>query len=604
MKKINKLKSCLIAATIFIMVAMNSCAELSFGDSFLDQAPEQTGVDVDLVFSDYETAMQVLTSAYMGLSYGIPLSETSQFAGDLVEGLSDLSFCSKGYGGGNYYYTGQYNASTESYYSKYLFNRSDTWTAVRNAWLFIENVDNIPSSSMKDEDKEQAKAEAMVIIASLYADLFRHFGGVPILRGSVDVADDFIYPRSTVEQTVNFIVNDLIDEAVPYLPWSVDSSDHGRMTSAYALGLKFRVLLHAASPIFNSDTPYLAGEASEQYLSWYGDYDAQRWNTARNAGYEFLEKLSQNGVYTLEQTGLTTSAGYQAAFLKAYFTRASSEVLLSVRKNYTNTYWSGFYDAQNLRAESQQPTVNYANMFPMADGTDFAEHFNLSDPYDWSSFNEGNEPFENRDPRFYQTILVDGGLYMSRTYESWVGGVDRISAGYGTGLSLYKFIQDYSSATSLGAVDSWPSLRLPEIYLSYAEALNETSEAPTDEMINYIDIVRSRVGLPSLGDADNFTTETLREAILRERACEFGFEEVRLFDLIRWKRSDILSQKCYGVDKYREGLSEPYTYRYEIYDVTKKNTFTQTIWEEKYYLSAFPHSEMVKDYGLVQNPGW
>ena len=114
----------------------------------------------------------------------------------------------------------------------------------------------------------------------------------------------------------------LIDEAAPVLEWRVsDSNDDGRMTRAYALGLKLRVLLFAASPLFNSDQPYLAGQASDEKLTWYGNYDPQRWKAAEEAGREFMESLAENGQYDLVQAAANTEEEYRKAFRDAYFTR-------------------------------------------------------------------------------------------------------------------------------------------------------------------------------------------------------------------------------------------------------------------------------------------
>lgn len=84
----------------------------------------------------------------------------------------------------------------------------------------------------------------------------------------------------------------------------------------------------------------------------------------------------------------------------------------------------------------------------------------------------------------------------------------------------------------------WPFLRLAEIYLSYAEALNEYNGSPNAQAYDAVDKVRARVNLPGL--KKGLGQKEFREALLRERACEFGYEEVRFFDLIRWKLYNVL----------------------------------------------------------------
>src|SRR5690606_20232593 len=105
--------------------------------------------------------------------------------------------------------------------------------------------------------------------------------------------------------------------------------------------------------------------------------------------------------------------------------------------------------------------------------------------------------------------------------------------------------------TSGGAVTVWPILRLAEIYLTYAEAANEANGGPTAEAYRCVNIVRNRVGL---GDLPPGLSQTeFREAILNERSCEFGYEEVRWFDLIRWKRESDFRKTLLGLNIYNNG---------------------------------------------------
>ena len=105
------------------------------------------------------------------------------------------------------------------------------------------------------------KAQAKCILASRYMDVFRHYGGVPIIRASFSGTDsEYDYPRASVEETVNFIVQ-MLDEGAADLPWTVENpaTDNGRWTRAAALAYKCRILQFAASPLFNSDQPYYPG---------------------------------------------------------------------------------------------------------------------------------------------------------------------------------------------------------------------------------------------------------------------------------------------------------------------------------------------------------
>jgi starch-binding outer membrane protein, SusD/RagB family len=576
---------------VLTLLQFSSCEDVKFGDNFVEQAPENLGITLDTVFSNKFNAMQVLTRAYTTLPYAIPTGNNIKLGGDLLDALSDLSYSTVTYGGAQrLYYPGSYSAGTEGANSKLIFTDGNTWTGIRFAWIFIENVNRVPD--MSSTEKDRATAEAKMIIATHYAEMIRHFGGLPWIDHAISVNEEFVFPRQTFEKTVDNIVK-LIDEAAPNLEWRVaDENDNGRMTKAYALGLKLRVLLFAASPLFNNDQPFLAGAASTEKLTWYGNYDANRWKAAEAAGKEFMDALNSGGSYALVNASGTNEAAYREAFRKAYFERDNGEVLLSTRLNFKNNFAGRFCGGSDNFASGQAPTLKFANLFPLADGTDFPTDF------DWA--NAPVDPFSNRDPRFYETVLTNGRAYKGRLSELFVGGQDRKLAGSdGTGLLLYKFSQDYTSATSLGAVDSWPYLRLTEVFLSYAEAINEANGAPNSVAYDMVNRIRNRVGLPDL--PSGLSQQQFREAVLRERACELGYEEVRWFDIIRWKIESAFLSPVQGVNMFIDA-TKPTGYRYEIFEL--RDRAWKSNWSPKWYLSAFPTDEVDKKYGLIQNPGW
>jgi hypothetical protein len=208
-----------------------------------------------------------------------------------------------------------------------------------------------------------------------------------------------------------------------------------------------------------------------------------------------------------------------------------------------------------------------------------------------------NEPYEDRDPRLYETVVVNGDRYQERTAELWIGGRERLTQQAnksGTGYIGRKFVLDITSAQ--GVPKQWPYLRLPEIYLSYAEALNEINGGPTPEAYEYVNKVRNRVDLGNL--PTGLTQEEFREAVLRERALEFGYEEVRWYDVIRWKKEEVFKKTLHGMDITRNDDGSFNYDRWELPTRQWANDFSP-----KWYLSPFSRSEMLKGY-LIQNPGW
>lgn len=590
--------------TALLIGACSSCSDISLGDKFLEKAP---GVDItlDTIFSSKLYADRALLSAYTSLRYGLvgPNKSISEFplvqmgnklGWDVLESLTDINqtFCTWG-GVDGLYYNGQYNASTEesSSSTKYGYDpkREFSWTGIRQAYVYIENVDRVPD--MTDAEKKQRKAEAKMIIACHYHEMLRHFGGMPIIDHAATPNEANVYPRATLEETVNHIIT-LITEAAPDLPWQVTADEDGRFCAAGALGLKIRVLLLAASPVFNDDKPYMDGEASTKKMTWYGNKDPQRWNDVITACEDFIKENQSNGnLFKLVDTG-----NPREDFSNAYWKRHNNEILIATcrfRHDFTSYWWSDLYHSQYLgNYGGGAVTLDYVNKFEFVDGT----------PFDWDNPQHANDPFTNRDPRLYETVLVNDDYFQGRKAQLYIGGEERGPVNEvkcKTGFGTRKFLWERDDATLTGRVVNYPYLRLPEIYLSYAEALNETGR--TAEAYSWINKVRNRVDLPDL--PVTFTRETLRDEILDERAREFAFEEIRWFDLVRWKREDIFKQDLHGLYIYNTGKENgKNSYTYEPWILPAR--YWKKNWSPKWYFSAFPPNEINKKYGLIQNPGW
>lgn len=591
------------------------CERFQIGNAFLEKAP---GVDVtkDSVFMKAEYAERFLVGSYLTLPYGLDLDYSQStmnyrldgkwrdlMMGDILESLTDLTHSYLNWGGPfTLYYNGSYSAESENYvpgvggapplrrtYTKYDLITSMGFVGIRSARIFIENIDKTPD--MDTSHKKMRKAEAMIIIGIHYMEYLRHFGGMPWISKAISINDDLSHsPRLTAQATCDSIVA-LCDKAVKDLPWIIENkeADDGRFTKASAMGLKTRALLFNASPIFNDDKSYLDGEASQQKLTWHGGYNVNLWKKAADAAYELIQLAESTGDYGVYSTG-----NYRKDFQDAYYKRGLKETIISTRVMFkTSGEGSYTFYSSSFSWGSTCPTQNYVDMFPMANGLPITDPASGYDP---------NNPYVNRDPRLYETILVNGDNFQGRTAELWIGGRERrLEAGTqaATGYIIRKFMLDHDAATSIGSITHWPWLRMAEIYLSYAEAINEFSNGPTAEAYRCVNVVRNRVGLGAL--AAGLTKEQFREAVLLERALEFGMEEVRWFDLIRWKRESDFKKKLYGVNISRSA-SAPYTYTYNLFELPKR--YWQDNFSPKWYFSAFPPNEINKGYGLVQNPGW
>ena len=604
MKKIYKHSYIYIIALMSLFI---SCEDFALGDKFL-QKPPSGDVTIDTIFSNAEYARRVLWNSYSTLPYGVVTGynySSAMWMGNL-EALTDLNHSHLTWDGPNtLYYSGAYNSGNEDnatggsaqFGTKYRFSDRGAWKGIRHAWLFIENVDRVPD--MEQSEKERLIAEAKIVIAVHYAEMLRHYGALPLVKEAIKPETTSMPTRSTLQETVDFIVQ-LLDEAAAtkHLPWFLPESEinnwDGRLTRAAAKALKLRVLLFTASPLFNSDTPYFDGEAAQKKMTWFGNYDAKRWEAAMAAGADFFAEMNKEGRYALVQ-----NSSYRMAFRDGYYTRGTTESLISVRRGFK----AANVLVQATRWGASCPTKEFFDMFPMADGSKF----------DWNNPEHAKNPFVNRDPRLSETILLDGDIFGDHRAEinkknnkdpkNYPQGKDWGLKNYldvaclSTGFPLRKLVLDRQGEFK-GRIVHWPYLRLAEVYLSYAEALNESGK--TAEAHKYVNDVRGRVGMSAL--PTNLTKEQLREEILRERACEFGFEDVRFFDLIRWKREADSTKKLHGIDLYKH--KDTGEYLIEVKKLRERAWQKEGGFSPKWYLSAFPSKEIDKGYGLIQNPGW
>ncbi len=597
-----KLKNNLLLAFVAASVFFTGCEDLKFGNAFLDK-PISTDVTIDTVFSSKKYADQALAEVYHSLPDYLP--QDARLAWGTLEAITDLADNVKG---GGAYYNGQLSSSVAlGQLPIKLLPIGSTETihmgpvyGIRKAWTYIENVDRVPD--MSAEEKAVRKAEAKMIIAFHYAEMLRYYGGMPWIDHAYKPEDDFTFIRMTVEETVNKIL-ELTREVAAVLPWSVSAADDGRMTAAGALALNTRVLLFAASPLFNSNEPFLPGEASDAHLTWYGNYQPSRWQAVVDAGLNFLKENQKKGnFYKLVNTG-----NPREDFVSAYFDRYNGEALI------TSHRWQ-FYGTLDEKAMLQlkygisAPTGNYADMFEWKDGTPFSWDNPAHRAYPF--FDKNGNP--NRDIRMYETLMVNEDKWQGRKLEAYTGGREGWNAPNGTfqkngynGYGMRKFQRDLGSER-LNKPYQCPLLRLAEVYLSMAEAMNELGKAHTkDELGNdaydYVNLVRARAGMPSLDKGVATEGKALREAILHERAVEFGYEEVRYFDITRWKRADWLK-----VDYYRLVTTKKAdgSFTYELnYNMLRARGWINR-WEDKYYLVPIPQDEINKKYGLIQNPEW
>ena len=412
------------------------------------------------------------------------------------------------------------------------------WTAIRDCNIILERLNDVPG--LDDTYKNQVIGEMKFIRALNYAEMLKRYGGVPIIDKRFQLTDNFKVKRNTVEEVVNFIVKDC-DDAVAALPATYTSNFRGRATKTAAQMVKARTLLFAASPLFNTATPYLSlGENNK--LICYGSQDNNRWQLAADAAKAVLDLAPAAGF------ALVTDKGADKNYKYAWEQNDNAEIVLAEKaypsRARTQFPWYGTQPAGISGAWGGVSVIhNFVRKYEKKDGT----------PQTWNLNGGGTDllkKYGELDPRFAQTVGYVGSFWNKDwpVLETFQGGRNA-DACWG-GAWMKKLIPDVLS-TSSGAVPNSIVLRLAEAYLNYAEALNE-AQGPVPAAYDAVNTIRQRSGMPKL--PAGLTKDQFRDQVRNERDIELAFEDHRLWDIRRWKIAEnegVMRGAMYGLQIYK-----------------------------------------------------
>ncbi len=468
---------------------------------------------------------------------------------------------------------------------------------------FLKNADKIPMKSATEEAKlSRLKGEAYALRAWSYIDLASRYGGVVLITEPFQLNDDFKKERSSFENTVHLIVSDL-DQAAALLPLNYsDGKDWGRMTKGAALALKSRILLYAASPLFN--------ESKIQ----------EKWKIAANAAKAVIDL----GIYSLY--------GNENTYKDIFLTSRNSEVILSKGHDpVVNDGDFGYFQVVeglgggtdgNGYASGWSTTMvsqNLVDAFEFKDGTAF----------DWNNPLHASNPYKNRDPRLYSSVTIDGSPWVNNIpVQFWIteknnnfntpvyqndnfstpnssflvdnliygrnsqanpvtkGDAPQLNYIYRKSMNNNYNIEEQTTPFPV----SWIIIRYSEIYLNFAEASFEIGDEVN--ALLYLNQIRNRVGMPSV----NLSGVDLRDKIRHERQVELCLEGHRYFDARRWKIAEnVFSKPIYGISIVKDKNSDKKVYR--------KFKYEDRQFPSQYYLQPVPLAEIQRS-GIIQNPGY
>lgn len=661
------------------LLALSAC-DSYFDIDFQDQANLQE------IFSKKNTTESYLAHLYSYLPHD---EDTHNGTGYVIPRSDEGLFGFLGYGPFNKLRSGDYNTAATGDVVQYnVWKRM--YVAIRQCTIFMDNVD------LDREDtptaKAAMKAEARFLRAYYYFCLFRQYGPVIVWGDALapESAEGEKLDRNTVDENVDFIVSEL-DKAAQDLPYEIkeigaNDSWTGRATKGAAMALKARVLLYAASPLYNGQdggrlTGIFSAKTNIDGKQIFAAYDASKWEKAAQAAKDvidlnryslcsstggstdlqkaasayqnvFFERWNSETIWGWWHLGIGHSDGGFATWIGAtgsfmYCTIPDfPEVTTSYRPLQAYTPSLKMVDAYPMAASGRYPVIGYqkSGRFndlskPLVDplsgysATGWEENYTQPLDADWAPAFKAHKSTVGRDARYYSSIVPNGYYWPSdkikkrwTSYKSssatvpvqklesaalnWVGYACR---------RWYKANTAFATGADFTGAQRYvyPTFRLAEIYLSYAEACNEKTDRDVNEAITYLDMVRSRSGLNSIrtayseinfDNADATTTiagvtktnkEWLRWFILQERWCEFGMEAMRHYDMCRWLRAE---------DEYPAATwtlnmaSETYEGVYER--VNNVMPMDNADFHYRDYFYPIISTQLAEMVNFTQNPGW
>ncbi|MCL3781352.1 RagB/SusD family nutrient uptake outer membrane protein [Prolixibacteraceae bacterium JC049] len=613
---------------------------------YLDIVPDDVAT-IDNAFTDRTNAEKFLFTCYNSLpSVTSPSGTAGLCSGDEVWFYpKGTGFISGRLGGTNAWDIGRGLQNSNSPLLNYwdgANNGKNLWIGIRDCNIFLANIHK--PQDLEDYERERWEGEVMFLKAYFHYYLLRLYGPIPIvdenLPVSADEAQVRVY-REPVDEVAAYIV-DLIDKAVLKLPEKIEraSSEAGRITKPIALAVKAKLLTLVASPLFNGNPDYSGFTDSRGKDLFAQQYDENKWTVAAQAVKEAIDAAEAAGhklyYYQTMLQGMSDSTKVKMNIRQSVCEKWNEEMVWPSAENpgkiqelaqaelsSTNNH----YSARSLWA----PTLRIAEQFYSNNGVPINEDnlWNYAQRYktrkatanDRYYIEEGyvtaNLHFD-REPRFYATLGFDGAIwygngklndkdsYHLEAKRSQYTGYSNVEDFSITGYYAKKLVSYENDLNKNGFTKegySFPVIRMADLYLLYAEALNE-SAGPSEEVYTYLDKVRERAGLKGVKESwtkysiyPNKPNEKkgLREIIQAERLNELALEGHRFYDLRRWRLADKWMNQPIKGWSVKEKETADY---YQLVTVYKREfTFKDYLWPLKV------NTTMVNP-NLVQSPGW
>jgi hypothetical protein len=650
MKKLKiKLRTCAAAICLLTCISCNS---------YLDIVPDDGMPSIEMAFAMRSSAIQYLYTCYGFMPReGHPDTDYGLMTGDELWSIYDRRESTDRWDGQLFNIARGFQTANEPYGNDW----ANIYQGIRACNILIEEVVTVPD--IPEWEKLQWIAEAKFLKAWYHFHLMRKWGPIPLIRENLPIyasVEEVRVSRNPIDECFDYVLQ-LIDEAIPDLPIVEQSRDEwGRITKPIAASLKAKAAVYAASPLFNNNTDQatLTNKDGTRLFATKTDEEAKaRWEYAVTACSEAIaicNEASKTLFKHQSRWSLNDTLLVQLNIRNVLTEKWNDEIIWTN----TQTTTGANQDLQrcvmpNFRADIYpdvstifnhiQPPLKIAEMFYTNHGlpveNDLA--WDTIDPY---SFRRGGDAERwyiardyttvklnfDREPRFYAWLGFDGGIWYGQgigdakndpipgdllMIDCKAGDVHR-KKGYDwgpvTGYYPKKLVHYSNVITGANSYSiswyPWPILRLADLYLLYAEAINELegpNGAHSSDMFRYIDLVRERANVPGVKAAwdsqysdtpGKYNTQTgMREIIHRERLIELAFEGQRFWDLRRWKEASA---------EYAKGI-----YGFKITGSTVPDYYQKLLLADqkfglKDYFWPIATAMIEQNPNLVQNIGW
>lgn len=636
--------------TISCLMAFPAC------NNYLDIVPDDGMATLETAFSMRSTAIRYLYTCYGFLtSEGNLDGDHGYMSGDELWSIYDRRESNAYWGGTMFNVARGFQNATSPYGNDW----GGIYEGIRCCNIMIENAETVPD--LPEWEKLQWIAEAKFLKAYYHFHLMKKWGPIPLIKENLPInagIDQVRVYRDPMDECFDYVIQ-LLDEAMEDLPLKVQSRDElGRITKPIAASVKAKIAVYAASPLFNNNTDQstlVDKRGTKLFKTDKTPEEVQaRWEAAVVACREAIDLCEESNMELFthqSRVRINDTIRQELDLRNAITEKWNSEIIwanthtsLGANRNLQmvaspNLQWDQYPDMPYLY-NNIQPPLKVAEMFYTNKGLPIENDLAWGDINTYS-LRVGDDSHRwylrkdyttvelnfNREPRFYAWMGFDGGLWYGQKPEVndpipgdlfWVacraGGAQQ-KKGYDwgpvTGYYPKKVIHYQNRQTSATGYDAitypWPMMRLPDLYLLYAEAINE-AEGPngtnSSEMFKYIDLVRERAGLPGVKEAwDEYSNNPgrynsqsgMRQIIHRERLIELAFEGQRFWDLRRWKEAPGEYEK--GIYGFKVTVSKPEDYYQKILLTEQKFALKDYFWPIQTGL-------IEQNPNLVQNIGW